>query len=401
MGLLKKDVPHNREVMNEIAERLGIEGVVEAGDDGAAVEAMRKGFTERLEGVPKDDWIACLRCGEHTDDDEEIDRCPYCGDEGEGDETSDDTPEPVDIAEGEPESGGPEEPPAADLSEPETPATAETPAPETEDAAPPPEKPAPAEGKVKKGGKKAAAEKPAKAKKGGKKGTALATTEPAGEMAKALSDWKGKIVQAQKDMVGGSYDLGAALLAIHAGELWKAEGHKAFNKFLQSIGVSRAFAYEMMEIAKKFDRATFLEVGRKKLSIVARSAPEDQDDALAAAKGGASRREMEAAAKAAKEGEAAEGTDAAPPPEKPQSSKPAKESTITLLAKVGGRAASVKFRDRKSREPVKEWTADSYAEIQISENVTQFVALKTDKAGKIVGLTVAYRQAEVAEAAAE
>ena len=436
MGLLKKNATPNPETMRETAEALGIE-LSDPESTEAMIADLRTAFAKRLEGAEEDDIIRCAVCGEVTDSDEAIVCCPYCGDEGSDEETAsalesgeeptgeeeaedeDEAIEGEDIDPGEdaeePASVDLEEEPAAAAPDPEpapTPAPkkkkkrttkkaekAETPAPEPAAAAP--EKSAKAKGKGK--AKKtetapaAAPEKPAES-------TAIAP-----DLKKALAVEDKKIEAAQKNIVTGSYDLGVALVTVHKGELWKAAGHKTFNQYLAAKGIGRTFAYDLMTLVEKFDKKTFEEVGRKKLMLVARAGgpkTEEGQNILDKAKSGASVSQLEAetGGKGATAGSDSgkgsrtkhevkaheRGGTAEPPP---------KDGRITLLAKVGAKPQTIPFLDRKSRKPVKEWAPETFAEVKIAEDVSMFLALKTDKDGKVTGVTVAYKRAETAEAA--
>jgi len=372
MGLLTKpEAKPDVDAIKAAAEALEI-NLPKSKAAGKLVTALREGFAARLEGIPKDDWIVCPKCGEFTDDAEELDACPFCGDDGLDEDApepavdpeDEDAPEAIDGADQDPEDeDAPEEPPTVDVDNDADDADAEEDLDtDTEDADPDDEPADPAES------------------------TAIVPATDATVMTAALKKEKALIKRAQTAMVGSGYDMGESLLRIHKGELWKAEGHKTFRKFLDTVGVSSTLAYDLMGLVEKFDRKTFMEVGRKRLLIVAKADKGDQNKLLDAAKEGATRRELEKEAK--------KGKDPAAPPKDTPAESPAKEDMITLLAKVGGRPKSYRFTDRKTRKALKSWAEESFVEIQISPDVTQLLGLKRNDEGEITGINVAFVRVE-------
>lgn len=443
MGLLKKaGVAPNVETMREAASALGIE-LSNDESPTAMIADLRKAFDERLKDIDENDHIVCAKCGERTDDAPELTCCPFCGDEGSsdaeadaieakaddaGEEEGDAEPEVIEGEDIDPGEDA-EEPPAANLDAPPAPA----PAPAAETPAPAAEKPkrqesAPAAAETPKKGRKKAdapaavpaaepapapaqAAEPAKGKgrKKAPEGTALEKAADSA-LAKELAAEDKKIETAQRDIVGGSYDLGQALRVVHEKELWKAAGHKTFPQYLAAKNIGRTFAYDLMELTQKFDRKTFEEVGRKKLMLVARAGgPESEKgkDVLDKAKAGTPVRQLEADAKGGEAGGKTRGRHTVAEHERGGDKAPAKapataeDGKITLLAKVGGKPTTLPFLDRKTRQPVAAWAPETFAEVKISEDVSMFLALKTDKEGKPVGVTVAYKRATTEAAAAE
>ena len=368
-GLNIEGVAPNETTMKAAAKVLGIKMPRGRAKPVTIVKALREGFAKRLEGIPEDDWIKCPVCGEVTDDDDAIEVCPFCGDEG-ADEpaaaTADDKPieaDKVDEAAGE-EPADAEEPPTANLDD------------DVEEE--PEEDPAVA----------ADAEEP---------GTDLATGSEV--MLAALETEKKIIRLAQTNMVGAGYELGMAIGRIREGNLWKAEGHRTFRKFCESMGVSHTLAYSLVDMTKKFDKDTFLEVGRKKLMIVARADAEDQDEVLNDARDGASVRELEAKERERKEREAGDKPDKPTDPAAGKPGRPSREDqTITLLTKVGGRAMVHPFRNRTSQTELEKWEKDSYAQVQLSDDVFLLIALKTNKEGEPVSVMATFRRATTTDA---
>lgn len=428
MSLLKNPgVTPDFEAMNDAAETLGVE-LSDMSSPKAIVGDLRQHFAARLEGKAEDDHVQCPKCGEVTDDDPRIEVCPFCGDEG-ADEDEADAMEADDEDEAE-EPGAvdgdeldpgeePEEPEAVDL------ATAgDEPEPELEDPGIEPEKEEPitaefrkkellkmgkaelvniaaSRGLELKGTKSMLADRILEAEAMApdpgiepEESPKVEAPKEAKSLAKALATEDEKVSKAQHDMMNSSYDLGVALRAIHEGELWKAGGHKTFAKYLASKGIGRTFAYDLMSLVEKFDRETFDEVGRKKLMLVARAGgPETAEGkkALDKAKGGASVRELEGKKSKPKKSET---------PKSAAPELPPKTDRITVLGNLGAKPKTIPFVDRKTRKPVKAWTPESFAEIELSEDVSLFLALKTDKeTGQIVGVTVAARRAVKPEAA--
>jgi hypothetical protein len=346
--LKREGVEIDRAAMDAVAQRLGFnlpEG------DAEAVVVLRKRFAKRCDGIDPKDWIECQACLEVTDDSDEIECCPFCGDEG------GDAVEIGDIG----SASEPEEPPTVDLDDETTPAP----------------------------------EEPVELSEPVEAGAALTSEEASSDMAVALEREKLAIEKAQRGIVGGTYDLGLALKRIKDGDLWKAEGHKTFTQFLMAQNMSRTFAYDMIEIVTKFDRQTFSDIGRRKLSVIARSAKDDpeKEAALLDAAGTRSARDLESSVTGTGAGKRRKSSGAAPPPENRESeTAPPAEDKITLLGKVGAKPTSVRWKKRQTGEEVSEWAPDAYAEVEISEDVVQFVALKTDSKGTITGLSVVYRR---------
>lgn len=434
-GLLNNPaIAPNVEAILAAANSLGIEITEGSTDPAVLVPQLRAGFELRLKGVPKDDWIVCQKCKELTDDAEELDCCPFCGDDG----LASDEPEPDNVMDGatdDPEDeDAPEEPPTVDLNSedeldgdtngdgvvdekdaekdldtdgpdepeapepaPETKSAEKTPRtkktkPELASATPEHEKADKAPGKSKTG----KAEKPEKAEtktEAPEPDKAPVVSPPSSDMVQQLNHEKQLIKKAQTNMVRSGYDLGSTLLRIQQGELWKADGCKTFTKFLETVGVGKTLAYDLMGLVEKFDEKTFMEVGRKRLLIVAKADPEAQKPLLDKARDpNVTRAELETEANAGKPAVAVPVKEAGPKPVAPP-----KEDAVTLLAKVGGKPALHKFLDRKTKEPIQFWAEGAYVQIPISENVVQLLAPKTDESGNFVGITVAFLKSDPAK----
>lgn len=341
--LKTKGVEFDPDAMAAAAAALGVK--IGGKKPETVVKNARVIFQKRMKDIPKDDLIQCPKCGELTDDAEELEACPFCGDAG-LDENEAEPTEGIE-AQGNAEDDTPaaEEPPAADMSD---------------DGSTEPDEPDP--------------EPPADPDKF--------------EMSQSLAREEDIIRAQQTNMMGSGYEMGLALKRVHEGELWKARGHKHFRAFCKSVSVGTPMAYRLMELVSQFDKQTFLDVDKTKLMIIAAAPKQDKAGLEKSAREGASKRKLEREAKAKKSARGDGGNGSLP-------GRPAKkDQSITLLAKVGGRPKTVSFRSKKSRQEIKVWNKDSFAEIQISDEVTQLIALKYNQAGKITGVTVAYKRVE-------
>lgn len=468
--LVNEGVEADLEAMKADAERIGVEVPSKASAKKLA-ELLRKKYKEKLEDVPKDDWVQCETCGEITDDDPEIEACPFCGDEGvdpdeEGDDSEGDDgeaespaePEKLDDDEDEEESEGDDgddedEEEGDDGDDDEDVAEtvkgqksrAEKQSDDEDDDTPAPrepkrvdvhaddgdgdeeeEKPATkskAKGKKKTTKKKAPAKSKAKGKrrdtekntsrktdgKGKGKTSKSSTTKPAKTKGDGVDktqeqlfeESKDRILTYKRELTERGYDLGLELKRQHEEELWKVAGFKHFRAFVESVGVSHTFAYQLMKIVKDFSREQYVELGPKKLAILGK-VPESQRKGLEEkAKGGASSTDLSREASKAKgdkgKGKGDDGGgDGAPPLEKSgKRGRPSKEDQrIELLTKVGGKAKTYSFVSRDGKE-LKEWERDAYVKIQLSDDVVQYIGLKTDRSGKkIVGISTMFARVE-------
>lgn len=375
INLQTPGVVPNVETMKATAKALGIKMPRGRAKPMTIVKALREGFAKRLEDVPEDDWVKCPVCGEVTDDADEIEVCPFCGDAGleEGEES------PETAATGEDEGTSPESIKADEVDE------------AAGEAAPDPEEPPVADLGVDE--EDPAMEPPDDEPEVAESGTDLAKGSEA--MLAALEVEKEIINREQTNMVGAGYELGMSIRRVREKNLWKAEGHKTFRKFCESVGISHTLAYSLVDMTKKFDKETFLKIGRRKLQIVARADVEDQDELLDDAKGGASVRDLEDKAQEKRNGKTDD--DKPDKPADPNAGKPGRPSredqTITLLAKVGGKAKVYPFRDRTSQDELEKWAADSYAQIQLSDEVFLLIALKTNSTGEPVSVMATFRRA--------
>jgi hypothetical protein len=197
-----------------------------------------------------------------------------------------------------------------------------------------------------------------------------------------------RIIRLKSDISGNSYDLGLEIVAIQTEQLWKARGHKSFKDFVEAdLGMSRALAYRLMDVTQKHSREEFMVIGSTKLALISSiKDDEEREKVLEEARQGASTRTVEARARASK-GKAPAAAKAAEAP-------PKKANEITLLAKVNGKATTYGWRSASTGRPLKEHKDDSYVELELAENVRQRIALKVDREGAILGVTVQFLRVE-------
>ncbi len=216
------------------------------------------------------------------------------------------------------------------------------------------------------------------------------------------------------NLAENSYDLGLKLREVQEKDLWKARKdesgalkYKNWSAWVEAeIGISRSLAFDLVKLTSEFSRQTFLEVGKTRLSLVARiEDPEARAAVLAQARAGASTRTVERLAHESNGtgGETApperesDKKGAAPASEPSKSSAPPpKSNEIKLLAKVDGRPRNYTFTSAKTGKTLKSHQPDSFIEVRLTGNVVQHIALKMDETGtKVLGATVAF--IEVAE----
>lgn len=350
--------PANRESLARALEKYEVKFDAKA-PTSKLLELVRKELGKRLEGMSEDSMIKCENvCGEVSTED--TDFCPFCGDEGTpSDETG-----------------------AAEAAEAAATTTAKTE--ETEETPPQP---------------KAKAEKPAKGAKKPEPVTEITASTGGIEAAKKKLDASvARINELKTNLAMNSFDLGLELTEIYKDSRWKANGHDSFKTFVEKeLDIGRTLAYRLIDIVKQFDRATFEKIGSKKLALISGiTDSEARTDALNAAAAGASTKEIER-----HRAEANESGNGRTKPKAPSSS--AKDKTaapkksgneITLLAKVGSKPQVIAWRSAASGRPIQAHKDDAYAELHISENVKQRIALKHDKDGAIVGVAVSFIRVE-------
>jgi hypothetical protein len=403
-ALRKEGVEPNLEAIHEAAKIVGVKfGSTKVPEK--LVAKLRAHFDKKLKNVPKEEWIICPKCEEITDDDERLLRCPFCGDEGEdeeievdsaedlkdirneGSEEDDDEVEPID-GEDYDDSPNPVEPPTVDINDSEDKVENK----EKKKITP-----------AKKRNSKAIVTKELESDLEVDSGEEIAP-EVLADMKEAFDKEKMIIEREYSNMFDSSYELGCSLRRVYRGQLWKADKIKTWREFCAQMGISHTLAYNLMKIVSEFDKETFLSVGRTKLQLVARAedvyglSGDQKNELLNDAKEGASVRKLEGKIKdeqkkneekeGKKKGEKKVSTDGKPGRQKKE------EQLITLLAKVGGRAKSYSFRDRKSHNELEKWENNSYVEIPISDTVVQYLVLKTDENGEIIGASVAFRKVE-------
>jgi len=360
--------PANRESLARALEKYEVKFDAKA-PTSKLLELVRKELGKRLDGMSEDSMIKCENvCGEVSTED--TDFCPFCGDEGTpSDETG---------------AGGDEGTPSDETGAAEAAEAVATTTAKTEETPPQP---------------KAKAEKPAKGAKKPEPVTEITASTGGIEAAKKKLDASvARINELKTNLAMNSFDLGLELTEIYKDSRWKANGHDSFKTFVEKeLDIGRTLAYRLIDIVKQFDRATFEKIGSKKLALISGiTDSEARTDALNAAAAGASTKEIER-----HRAEANESGNGRTKPKAPSSS--AKDKTaapkksgneITLLAKVGSKPQVIAWRSAASGRPIQAHKDDAYAELHISENVKQRIALKHDKDGAIVGVAVSFIRVE-------
>ncbi len=196
----------------------------------------------------------------------------------------------------------------------------------------------------------------------------------------------------RRDFVANAYDIGLTLRDIRDRDLWKASGATSLKDFMEKeLGISRTSGFRYMALTEEYDRKTFIEIGPRKLELISGiDTKEAREEALAAAKAGATTRDVEALARPARtrgEAPAREGKGSNAP------AKPKGGAEITLLAKVNGKAQMIPFRGAESGRPLKMYKDGSYGELQISDDVVLRVGLKGDSESGFEGMTIAFVRA--------
>lgn len=342
MGLLKNDSAKvSASEVENACTVLGID-VPEKKTPATLVKLLRDHFAKKLEGVPKEDWIVCSVCGEHTDDDDRLFCCPFCGDRG------------TELSE--------------EIEVPEDESPAEEPKPVEKPKAKPVSAKAPKDKSVK---IEALKSKAPEVEESGEHPVVVADTEAehARSLSSKLAKIKATIEKCKRDVARNGYEMGVALKRIQDEELWKVEGYYNFTKFLTSLEISRPFAYNLIALVENYTFAEFEESGYSRLKLSA-SNPVDEDDQK-------EDREPREKSKVPKE-EAHESKDG-----------------VTLVVKVGGKPVTYPFLSRQTREPLKQWEAESFVEVPITEDVSMLMGLTTNAKGKPAGATVVFKRAVV------
>lgn len=214
-----------------------------------------------------------------------------------------------------------------------------------------------------------------------------------------------KIVAYTHETIGATYEIGLILKQINDRTMYRARGFDSFRKFADAVlPMSRQTAYQLKDLVEQFDRKTFEEVGFRKLRAIASLVGESHDEAMEAARAGATATELEAmAAKAKKTRPALTSGSGADTPKKAAAPAPETNHKVTLLTKMDDKPREVTLLSQKTGKPLSSagkvtyQVPDAYGDIELAEGVHMRVALRI--VGKdIVGFTVQYvRAAEAAE----
>lgn len=156
-------------------------------------------------------------------------------------------------------------------------------------------------------------------KRGRKPKTALVEVLPEGVTIEALDTAVSEIKGLTGEAIASYHDLGCKIAEIHEKNLWKARrdasdpnkpAYKNFEKFCAAeLGFSHAHAYNLMDVSRKFTREQVKALGVSKLALVLKAPEEKQQEILAQAEGGASKRELEAKVQETRTEAKAEGRD--------------------------------------------------------------------------------------------
>ncbi len=322
--LQNTDTPADPDRIRATLERYGVK-VPAKGTPKKLAEMLRVAYKNRIEesGLEEDDWIQCHECLEITDDDEDLEACPFCGDDG----LDDDEANVREAEEAEPQE---------------------------------------AEGEAQDAENAKRAAKLAK--------TGAHTLEVVRDAATVARE----IRKLDTAIVTSAYKIGLLLKEVHEAMSWKKEGFKSFTDWWRNeLKYSKKFVQNMMRAVEVFSAKDFEDVGHSKLQLIANVPDPDRERLLKEAREGATKRELESASK------------------KVRGVKPGSRQ-ITLIGKVGGKPKTHRFVDAQG-ETLKKWEKDAYAAVQISDDVFFYIALKTNKAGEVVGVSTQFQRVEEPE----
>lgn len=189
-----------------------------------------------------------------------------------------------------------------------------------------------------------------------------------------------RINQYEKDYTKTMYELGEELNRVREEKLWSAHGVASFRKWVQEkTNVSIRYADQIADIAKKFTKEQYIQLGTAKLSFALRIEDEDRraEVIAEAAEKKLTLREMresveDAAKPVRKTAPVADAPLPAPPPEESKKQKaPKSKKQISLLARVDDTPKSYYFIDPESgaKLPAYEIGSGAYLEIPISADV--------------------------------
>lgn len=374
--------------MRKAAARLGVAAPQTRGAkaDAELLGALRLEIGKRLAKITEDDHVKCVVCDEVATEDTEF--CPYCGDEGSNSETealqiassktSNDDDDEVEGSVDEDDEGESNDASDEDESDEEDDDESD----EDEDEGDEGDEDA---GEVE------------EESVGIAEGAVVAKDVGAGlkNLKSALDASLARISELKRNCVGLSYDIGLECRGIRDQQLFKARGYSSFKAFAEKeLPFTRESALQLISIVEKHSRDDYAKIGYAKLRMI--SAVSDsaaKTELIAAARGGASTREIKDAAAAAGGKKKSSTAAAAPAAEKGE--------RITLLGKIGGKKV-VRFQNTETGEVIKlvgkfqtkDFTPAAHAELEISDGVFLRVGLRLGANNELEGLTVRFVRAE-------
>lgn len=374
--------------MRKAAARLGVAAPQTRGAkaDAELLGALRLEIGKRLAKITEDDHVKCVVCDEVATEDTEF--CPYCGDEGSNSETealqiassktSNDDDDEVEGSVDEDDEGESNDASDEDESDEEDDDESD----EDEDEGDEGDEDA---GEVE------------EESVGIAEGAVVAKDVGAGlkNLKSALDASLARISELKRNCVGLSYDIGLECRGIRDQQLFKARGYSSFKAFAEKeLPFTRESALQLISIVEKHSRDDYAKIGYAKLRMI--SAVSDsaaKTELIAAARGGASTREIKDAAAAAGGKKKSSTATAAPAAEKGE--------RITLLGKIGGKKV-VRFQNTETGEVIKlvgkfqtkDFTPAAHAELEISDGVFLRVGLRLGANNELEGLTVRFVRAE-------
>ncbi len=149
-------------------------------------------------------------------------------------------------------------------------------------------------------------------------GSMVAAAEPpSGSTERDLDRAVAKVLRLRRDAASSIWELAVAVREVSESSIWKlrrdetgAPKWTSWGRFaVEELGVSPAYSYQLIEVAKTFTRAEVDEVGIKKLIVSLRVSHHDRGDILAAARAGESVSELEARVETVLDGGEAGGDD--------------------------------------------------------------------------------------------
>jgi hypothetical protein len=300
-----------------------------------SLDALAARLKEDQDKVPDEKAFNCTTCGGRSA--EIFDRCPYCGDGEVDDETKDEADE--------------------------------VPEAKTEKA------------------KKAAAQKLAKTKGTGApmavKPEVATQIVTEADLDKAVAE----IRDIKADTAERIYRLGHKIKHLHDLDLWKLRQrggkpkYENFRKFCgEELQMSHEWAYNLMKMARAFSVEDVKEIGHSKLGIVMKVPPKFQAKLLAAAKDGASKRDLIDQSRELRGATSTRSTRSDAPP-----AAPPPDDKITVVRRLG-RVVIPLFKRPASEDeqatPARAINDDPWAREELENGILQTYRVTMNRAGE-------------------